>query len=146
MPADPSTDPPPPPAERPSSADRRGPADQPPTTQSPPAGQPPPDTEPPSARSAAGREEFAFAAVEPVRLPDWMRPAESEHRPVGRDRLRFFWARHNGALVVGFGMLLALAMLAVGAWMVVQVADGYRASTTSPRQSPTQSPMPTPTG
>ncbi|MGS2614635.1 hypothetical protein ACVCAH_08910 [Micromonospora sp. LZ34] len=102
----------------------------------PPTGQPAAATTPHG--DAGGAVQFAETA--PVRLPDWMRPPESEHRPVGLDRVRFAWARHNGALVVGLGIALALAMLAGGGWLVLRTADGYRTAVASPTQSPTPLP------
>ncbi|MEV4542534.1 hypothetical protein [Micromonospora echinaurantiaca] len=134
------------------------PAGTPPPTGQPSPGQPAAPPEPPSPATAgaipAGRSTpaagpvappgaagpRAFADVAPVRLPDWMRPPEAEHRPAGMDRVRFAWARHNGALVVGLGIALALAMLAGGGWLVLRTADGYRAATSAPTQSPTPLP------
>lgn len=103
-----------------------------------PAGRSRPAAGPVAPPGAAGPR--AFADVAPVRLPDWMRPPEAEHRPAGMDRVRFAWARHNGALVVGLGIALALAMLAGGGWLVLRTADGYRAATSAPTQSPTPLP------
>lgn len=113
---------------------------EPPTDTPGAAGQVPADVPAPPADGVEGRTDPAFAEVTPVRLPDWMRPPESEHRPTGLDRPRFFWARHNGPLTVGLGFALALLMVAGGAWWVNRVADGYREATSAPTPSTTPEP------
>ncbi|MEU4771769.1 hypothetical protein [Micromonospora sp. NPDC023644] len=79
--------------------------------------------------------------MEQVSLPDWMRSTGAEHQPAGLDRMRFFWARHNGPLTVGVALALALLMLGAGGWMVVRVGEGLRAATAAP--TPSASPEPT---
>jgi hypothetical protein len=81
----------------------------------------------------------AVAEVNPVQLPDWLRSSPIEHQPTGWDRVRFFSARHNGALLLGLGLVLALLMVAGGVALVGRLADGVRASTSA---SPTASPTP----
>jgi len=81
----------------------------------------------------------AVAEVNPVQLPEWLRSSQTEHQPTGWDRVRFFSARHNGALLIGLGLVLALLMVGGGAVLVSQVADGVRASASA---SPTPSPTP----
>ncbi|MFK4243472.1 hypothetical protein ACI2KV_11380 [Micromonospora chokoriensis] len=71
----------------------------------------------------------AVAEVNPVRLPEWMHSAQTEHQPTGWDRVRFFSARHNGALLLGFGLVLALLLVGGGLVMVDRVADAVRAGT-----------------
>ncbi|MFF5052485.1 hypothetical protein ACFY1S_04780 [Micromonospora sp. NPDC000663] len=56
-----------------------------------------------------------------------MRSPEVEHQPTGLDRLRFFSARHNGPLLIGSGMALAL-LLVVGLAIMSWVAYGARAT------------------
>ncbi|MGC4812347.1 hypothetical protein ACLQ29_17630 [Micromonospora sp. DT228] len=73
------------------------------------------------------------AEVNPVRLPEWMRSSQTEHQPTGWDRVRFFSARHNGAVLLGLGLALALLMVAGGVVLVGRVADGVRvAASASP--------------
>ncbi|MEU8389704.1 hypothetical protein [Micromonospora sp. NPDC048843] len=81
----------------------------------------------------------AVAEVNPVQLPDWLRAPQTEHQPAGWDRVRFFSARHNGALLLGFGLVLTLLMIVGGAVLVGRVADGIQASASA---SPTPSPTP----
>ncbi|MGV9211849.1 hypothetical protein ACTFTM_08295 [Micromonospora sp. RB23] len=71
----------------------------------------------------------AVAEVNPVALPEWMNSAQTEHPPTGWERVRFFSARHNGALMVGLGLVLALVMVGGGLVIVDRVADGVRTST-----------------
>ncbi|TNH24229.1 hypothetical protein FHG89_25260 [Micromonospora orduensis] len=98
----------------------------------------PTTSEPTSPEPDAVSQPAAVAEVNPVHLPDWMRSPQVEHQPTGLDRLRFFSARHNGPLLVGFGLVLALLMVVGGAVLVGRVADGVRASATaSPTPSPT---------
>ncbi|MFF5179134.1 hypothetical protein ACFY2Q_14040 [Micromonospora sp. NPDC000316] len=66
----------------------------------------------------------AVAQVNPTQLPDWMRSSQTEHQPAGWDRVRFFSARHNGALLVGLGLVLALLMVGGGVVLVARIADG----------------------
>lgn len=94
---------------------------------------------PTSPESDASPGPAAVAEVNPVRLPDWMRSAEVEHQPTGLDRLRFLSARHNGPLLIGFGLVLALLVVIGGAVLVGRVADGVRASAA---ESATPSPTP----
>ncbi|MGW4501506.1 hypothetical protein ACWENR_23190 [Micromonospora sp. NPDC004336] len=121
----------------------------PPTDTPGTAGQDPVDVPTSPAGAAESRPGPAFAEVTPVRLPDWMRPPESEHQPTGLDRPRFFWARHNGPLTIGLGLALALLMVAGGAWWVDRVADGYREATparpagATPEQATDATPGPT---
>ncbi|MGW4680472.1 hypothetical protein ACWEOS_18580 [Micromonospora taraxaci] len=70
----------------------------------------------------------AVAEVNPVRLPEWMHSAQTEHQPTGWDRVRFFSARHNGALLVGLGLVLALLMVVGGGVLVTHVAGGTTAA------------------
>lgn len=77
---------------------------------------------------APGPRPPAVAQVTSVQLPDWMRTPQVEHRPAGWDRVRFFSARHNGALLLGLGLVLALLVVIGGAVMVARVADGVRES------------------
>ncbi|MFV2111440.1 hypothetical protein ACFHW0_03745 [Micromonospora sp. LOL_025] len=123
------------PADTPRPAEPAPPADLP-----PPAGQVPPAHATPGAVGATGRREIAFAEAEQVSLPDWMRSTGAEHQPTGLDRVRFFWARHNGPLAVGVALALALLMLVVGGWMVVRVGDELRTATAAPTTSATPEP------
>ncbi|MEV4122214.1 hypothetical protein [Micromonospora sp. NPDC049645] len=81
----------------------------------------------------------AVAEVNPVQLPEWLRSSQTEHQPTGWDRIRFFSARHNWALLLGFGLVLTLLMVIGGVVLVGRVADGVSAS---PSASPTPSPTP----
>ncbi|MCG5457226.1 hypothetical protein PSH03_002333 [Micromonospora sp. PSH03] len=81
----------------------------------------------------------AVAQVNPVQLPDWLRASQTEHQPTGWDRVRFFSARHNGALLLGFGLVLTVLMVVGGVVLVGRVADGVSASASA---SPTASPTP----
>ncbi|MEV5211981.1 hypothetical protein AB0K35_31360 [Micromonospora sp. NPDC053740] len=81
----------------------------------------------------------AIAQVNPVQLPEWLRSSQTEHQPTGWDRVRFFSARHNGALLLGLGLVLALLMVVGGVVLVGRVADGVR---TSASASPTPSSTP----
>jgi hypothetical protein len=82
--------------------------------------------EPAAPDPADGPQPVAVAQVNPLQLPDWMRSERIEHQPTGWDRLRFFSARHNDALLLGFVLLLALMLVAGGAALVGRVADGVR--------------------
>ncbi|MBM7493069.1 hypothetical protein JOD64_004291 [Micromonospora luteifusca] len=81
----------------------------------------------------------AVAQVNPVQLPEWMRSSQTEHQPTGWDRVRFFSARHNGALLVGLGLVLALLMVVGGVVLVGRITGGGGASASA---SPTASPTP----
>ncbi|MEU2662775.1 hypothetical protein [Micromonospora sp. NPDC007220] len=120
----------------PGTADQAPPAERPSAADGPPAA----DQQPP-ASAAEGRREVLFAEAEPVRLPDWMRSPGPEHQPTGLDRVRFFQARHNGPLTVGFAFALALLMIVAAGWMVVQVADWRRTATVAPSASATPEPI-----
>ncbi|MEV1016320.1 hypothetical protein AB0I89_08635 [Micromonospora sp. NPDC049801] len=85
---------------------------------------PPGPTDPPSPPAAV-------AEVNPVALPEWMNSARTEHQPAGWDRVRFFSARHNGALMLGLGLLLAVAMVGGGLVIVDRLADNVRTSTSA---------------
>ncbi|MFI6233115.1 hypothetical protein ACIBD9_06105 [Micromonospora sp. NPDC050784] len=81
----------------------------------------------------------AVAEVNPVQLPEWLRASQTEHQPTGWDRVRFFSARHNGALLLGLGLVLALLMVIGGVVLVGRVADGVQADAAA---TPTASPTP----
>ncbi|MEU1360987.1 hypothetical protein ABZ356_14230 [Micromonospora zamorensis] len=70
----------------------------------------------------------AVSQVNPVQLPEWMRSSQTEHQPTGWDRVRFFSARHNGALLVGLGLVLALLMVVGGMALVGRITGGGGAS------------------
>ena len=74
-----------------------------------------------------------------MQLPDWLRSSQTEHQPTGWDRVRFFSARHNGALLLGLGLVMALLMVVGGVVLFGRVADGVR---TSASASPTPSAHP----
>ncbi|MET8232325.1 hypothetical protein ABZS77_16810 [Micromonospora sp. NPDC005298] len=86
--------------------------------------------EPTSPSSGRSPGPAPVAEVNPVHLPDWMRSPAVEHQPTGFDRLRFFSARHNGALLLGVSLAVALLMVIGFAIMVGWVAHGVRAATT----------------
>lgn len=63
--------------------------------------------------TAPRTDPYADLPEEPVRIPDWMREAQSDHVPTRSERLRLGWERHAGKLLGSVAALVVLSFLAV---------------------------------